>query len=353
MNRNDNRKVGIITFSWGTNYGGILQCYALQEALKQLGYAPEVINYMPRQYDDNIWTFLRGKKFMHLSKYLQDRRKESKLKKFRSRYLNETPRYATLAELREQCNGYDVLVSGSDQVMNDYFLRFGEAGGPSTAYYLDFGGDAEKIAYAVSFGVTEFPRDLVCKVTPLIKAFSRLSARESTGVRILEEMGGRNPVCMPDPTLLHTAEFYDRIIADTPVAERIVRAYILHDRERLIAGALCDADAELISDESLEEWISGIKHSSHVITNSFHGTIFCLQFHVPFSVVLRVKENVGMNDRFYTLLERLNLTERIFSESEFDTACMEFNQDWNEIDRILAGYRRQGLDFLKDGLSGF
>lgn len=38
-------KVGILTFHTATNYGAVLQCYALQTALEKCGYTVEVINY--------------------------------------------------------------------------------------------------------------------------------------------------------------------------------------------------------------------------------------------------------------------------------------------------------------------
>lgn len=39
-------KIGIITLPTRTNYGGILQAFALSRVLKDLGHSPEVI-YLP------------------------------------------------------------------------------------------------------------------------------------------------------------------------------------------------------------------------------------------------------------------------------------------------------------------
>ena len=43
-------KIGILTFHFGNNYGGLLQCYALQEVLKRAGYEVEIINYRPGSF---------------------------------------------------------------------------------------------------------------------------------------------------------------------------------------------------------------------------------------------------------------------------------------------------------------
>ena len=40
-------KVGILTYHFGTNFGGQLQCYSLFNVLKELGHNPIVINYNP------------------------------------------------------------------------------------------------------------------------------------------------------------------------------------------------------------------------------------------------------------------------------------------------------------------
>ena len=40
-------KIGIITFHWGTNYGAVLQAFALQQYLERCGYEVEIINYVP------------------------------------------------------------------------------------------------------------------------------------------------------------------------------------------------------------------------------------------------------------------------------------------------------------------
>ena len=70
-------KIGILTFHWATNYGAVLQCYALQEYLKSLGHEVEIINYKPHLFDDNVYTFLRFCKFLHIGDYLNNCKKEA------------------------------------------------------------------------------------------------------------------------------------------------------------------------------------------------------------------------------------------------------------------------------------
>ncbi len=344
-------KAGIITFHWATNYGAVLQAYALQEAVRNLGHDVEIINYKPSRYNDNLWTLLRYRKFLHPGSYLDSRRKERKLRAFRSQYLNESRRYRTLAELQRDCPDLDVLITGSDQVLNPSFLISGEPKG-SKAYFLDFGpATARRIAYAASFGTTAYPPALCRSVKEQIGRFKALSARENTGIDIFRQMGGTDARTVCDPTLLHTREFYEKLIpAGESGLPKQVRAYILHHRDSAISGALRQLDAATVTDESITQWLDSIRSSSHFVTNSFHGVVFCLLFHVPFSVVLHTKENIGMNDRFYTLLSPLGLTDRLFSEREFTPAHTAFSKDWTDIDARIDRLRGAGLDFLSKNI---
>lgn len=341
-------KIGIITFHWATNYGAVIQAYALQEAVASLGHDVKIINYKPSQYDDSIWSFIRYRKFLNLQNYCLSRKKEAKLTLFRQKYLRQTKRYKTLKALRKDITDFEVLITGSDQVLNQSFLQYGEFKG-STAYFLDFGGkDAKRYAYAASFGATSYPENLYKSVRPLIKRFSALSSRENTGVEIFKQMGANNPIAICDPTLLHKHDFYDKLFMDKDENGAVgVTSYFLRGRDKQVEETLKTVNARVIVDESIEDWISAIKHSEHLITNSFHGVMFSLIYHIPFSVVLSTKDNVGMNDRFYTILQPLGLTNRIFSETEFSQSNLDFLNDWDEIETKLNSIRAIGWFFLK------
>lgn len=246
-----------------------------------------------------------------------------------------------------ECNGFDVLISGSDQVMNPYFLASGEKGG-STAYFLDFGvSTTKRLTYAVSFGTIQYPASLLSKATSLIKNFDAISVRESTGKNIMQAMG-KNAIVVPDPTLLFTAHEYDDFLGLKPAVTQTILVYMLHNRLSCIQDRLPEENILTIKSESLEEWLRAIKNSKYVITNSFHGMAFAILFHVPFTIVLKTTENVGMNDRFFTLLERLSLQDRIMTESDF--MVIKDNINWRDVDDRLFQLRKEGLDFLTNAL---
>ena len=341
-------KIGIITFHWATNYGAILQAYALQQALTALGHDVDIINYKPTQYDDSFWSFIRYRKFLDIKSYLTNRKKEAKLVLFREKYLNQTKRYRTLKSLQSETNGYNALITGSDQVLNPSFLLHGEKGG-STAYFLDFGDAmARRYAYAASFGVTEYPLELCEKVKPLLQKFIAVTSRENTGKAIFNAMGVDKPQTVCDPTLLHAASFYDQLTDNAQLnAKNDISAYFLRGRDKHIASVLQELNAMHVTEQGLEEWINIIRNSKHFVTNSFHGMMFCLIYHIPFSIVLTSKDNIGMNDRFYTILEPLKLTHRIFSEEDFYASDITFSDNWENIEFRLNEMRVNGWNFLK------
>lgn len=344
-------KVGIITFHWATNYGAVLQTYALWNAVKSLGHDVEIINYKPRLYDDNLLTFIRFRKFLNFDKYKIDREKERHMESFRREILTGlTERYTSLTKLRKKVHDYDVLITGSDQVLNPSFLKSGEMGG-STAYFLDFGGkNVRRISYAASFGTTVYPENLIKKVKPLIERFCAVSARENSGVEIFRSMGAKNPVVDCDPTLLHRADFYDRLLPHRENLPVINRGYFLRNRESKIADFLDRLDVTLLKDELITDWLASIKGSAHLFTNSFHGVVFSLIYHVPFTVVLETLENVEMNDRFYSLLTPLGLTHRMVLEGDFNEKNIQFDEDWEQIDKKLESYSKRGWDYLKNNV---
>lgn len=337
-------KIGIITFHWATNYGAVLQCYALQEYLKQCGHDVSVINYKPSKYDNNIWTFFRMKKFMNIGKFLADLKKEKRIKKFREKYLNVTQRYFTIKQLQKYCNQYDAIITGSDQVLNYSFLQGAERGG-STAYYLNFGQQTTlRICYAVSFGTTLYPKDLVPIVTPLVKRLNSISCRENTGVEIFNSFGVKSVEVVPDPTLLLRDEDYIKLLPWKVVKHKKDFVYLLHGRYRLLSDAI-PTDAIISESESIEQWLLNIASANLVITNSFHCAVFCIHFHVPFWVVLPSLQNKGMNDRFYTMLTKFGLTNRMVSEKDF-VYSNEININWQKVDTQLNNYSGEGKTFL-------
>ena len=344
-------KIGILTFHWATNYGAVLQCYALQEYLKSLGHDVEIINYKPHLFDDNVFTFLRFRKFLHIGDYLNNCKKEAALNGFRSSHLHQTERIYACKDMAYIANRYDAIVSGSDQVVNPSFLLNGEGKGiVSPTYFLGFPFDGKRIGYALSFGCVTYPENARKIASNYLKDFDIVSVRENTGIEIAKSMGRNDALVVPDPTILQLPDFYHNIADKCTIQESrpyIYSYFIRHlaDRKLSIKSLF---EKELIiwnnedGDYTMQGWLGKIKNAAFVVTDSFHCVVMCLKFHKPFVVVTEQKGNVGMNDRLYTLLERVGLSDNIVYKGQLKDidAFSEVSVNWSQADRILSEFHK-------------
>ena len=84
------------------------------------------------------------------------------------------------------------------------------------------------------------------------------------------------------------------------------------------------------------QFLSYIKHAECLITDSFHGTAFAINFHTPFVEVLP-DNNTGT--RNMSILKMTGLTDRILTNVN-DTALAERKIDYTEEKSIIQ--RRTG-----------
>ena len=340
-------KIGILTFHWATNYGAVLQCYALQEYLRSQGHDVEVINYKPKQYDDNIYTFLLFRKFMDLDEYLNGRKQEFALVTFRDSHLRQTKRINKCKDMIKVVNNYDAIISGSDQVVNPFFLLSGEGHGVlSPAYFLGFPFNGKRIGYALSFGCVTYPEKARKIVAKYIKDFDVISVREKTGIDIVKSMGRDDVILAPDPTLLQQPQFYHVLADECKVLKNssyIYSFFIRHivDRKRSINKIFKGKPILWNSEDgdyTMQGWLSKIKHADFVVTDSFHCVVMCLKLHKPFAVVTEEEGNIGMNDRLYTLLDRVNLSENIIYKEKVEDiyALQEESIDWTYVEEVIS-----------------
>lgn len=119
----------------------------------------------------------------------------------------------------------------------------------------------------------------------------------------------------------------------------------------LNAYAAINQDDDIHRPVTMEDWISNIVGSDVLVTNSFHGMVVALLNHIPFVVDIVGGREKGMNDRFYTLLERVNLTSRISGEKY---SLMELlnnrSIDWEIVDKVIRQIQTEGMDYLKKAL---
>lgn len=347
--------IGILTFHWATNYGAVLQCYALQSYLTSIGHNVKVINYKPRQYDESLYKFLRYRKFLHWGEYINTQKREKALNKFRYDHLNQTERVYTCDSIYHISSQFDVIISGSDQVANPSFLMAGEGKGKVTpSYFLGIQFVGKKIGYALSFGCTTYPEDLRKIATKYMGAFDRISVRETSGIDIVKSIGRDDAAIVPDPTLLMDSTFYHSLADEyqTDENEPYVYSFFIRniaDRKLAVNNILKERIVLWNNEDrdyTMQGWLSKIKHADFVLTDSFHCVVMCVKLHKPFIVVTEQKGKRGMNDRLYTLLNKLDLSQQIIFKDDLFNCVFTFSFDWTSIDLKLLEYGKVGKCFL-------
>lgn len=348
-------KIGIITFHWATNYGAILQAYALQTFLEGKGHQVEIINYKPLSHEISFRNLIKDpRNLFHIKKFYQKKRKESLLVPFREQYLHQTKRFSNQESLKELSSRYDVIISGSDQVLNPSFTLYGESKRPSSAYYLSFASPGtRKVGYAVSFGCNTYPSNAARYAKEWIKWFDYISVRESSGVDIVGELGfGKPAVLVPDPVVLCGKRVFAEMTLPPVGSEQYICVYSLRQELSLPEGFKYRVLDDIHSPVSIEEWVAAIAGADALITNSFHGMVVALLNHIPFAINIVGGREKGMNDRFYTLLEKVGLTNRICGEKCSITELLnDRNIDWDKVDNALGEVQDEGIAYLKTVLS--
>ena len=366
-------------FHKSTNYGGVLQAYALCEYLNRRGHQARQILYThtatkvsaapvtAKELLDKAAGRLRKKLYSRLNRQIKNRM-ESLFREFRDRVPHTSCEY-TKDSIGSIARDFDAFVTGSDQVFNPIWY--------DPAYLLDFvGQDIPRVAYAASLGVGSLDDAQAQIFRTHLPAFRGVSVREKTGSQLLTPLLGETvPVCV-DPTLLLSAEDWDEIAPSRKIQEPYVFLYLLGEdvKTRKLAeafartrglklvlipdlmGAYRKKDWKLRGERLLDitpgDFVSLIKHADYVLTDSFHACVFSLLYHREFFAFPRTG-TVKTGSRIADLLEMFGCSQRFCCQKEQQTlsallSCepLDYSADSSAFSRELS----RSVEFLEDHL---
>lgn len=350
-------KIGIVTHILGNNYGGLLQNYALQYVLKQLGHQPMTIDFTLRQSRRSYIFSLCKQLLWSITKLRHPRLRRSfsniVLADFIERYILTTKNVYSYTKDIVDKEKFDLIIVGSDQVWRPKYVCELEN------MYLKFvPDDIKKIAYAASFGVDtwEYNAEQTETCAKYAKRLDAISVREATGVELCRTYLGVNAQHVLDPTILAGAEAYKPLLKEKTEEEDYLFAYILDitpEKQSYVESMAKSKGLKVIirgadknSTLSVEDWLSMIANSSMVVTDSFHGTVFSILFHKEFYSIVNVARG---GTRFVSLLSPLGLEHRMGDVSQLQS--LELSPvDWKQVDHILDSQRQDSINFLTNAL---
>ena len=344
-------KIGIVTLPLRTNYGGILQAYALQTVLERAGHQVAVLDDSYR-IGESLWkrplSFLKRMAYRYVWRRKQEILFEqcyNCIHPFVDKYIHCVYLGGTLKE-----DDFDAFVVGSDQIW-----RPGYYPGKIENAYLNFTGDwkVKRVSYAASLGTDEwiYTSGQTKRCRALLQKFDAVSVREASGVQLCYNYFNVEVSHVLDPTMLLDVEDYLQLVrlADSPKSKGTLLCYILDETEgksKLIAGIARDKGLIPFNVNSkVEEWLRGFYDAQFVVTDSFHACVFSILFHKPFVVV--GNEGRGLTG-IKSLLKMFGLEHRLFGES--GSYCDSKEWDWCAVDKRLAELRKSSFNFLNKWL---
>lgn len=326
-------KIGILTFHCAHNYGAVLQCYALQETLKQMGYEVKVIDYHPRylKYSPFIWyKWISINPTKCLTKILfQLHTLSIQIKRFKAfeSFINKRLNTYRLNLQKEQ-KEIQCFVFGSDQIWRKTNGNF------DSIYFGNFiaAKNCKLISYAASMGVDTLTEKDKETITPWLKKFNLLTVREISLKKLLEPILNKNIEVTIDPTFLLSSNEWDKI-AITPQYRKpyIIIYQVIENKEtykiaQIVAEKLNAEIIEIASNinktstnyrtiytASPEEFLGWIRNAKFIVTTSFHGTAFSIIYKKAF---ISIKQNKSSDLRIDSLLTYCDLNRRFISDAE-------------------------------------
>ena len=364
-------KTGLLTFYHIHHYGAMLQAYATERAVASLGSECEIIDYYVNQ-DNALFQRPTG-----LGSAAHDAHTALHYKALSERYQRferfsrdhlriSEHRYESFDELAAAELPYDLILSGSDQIWNPKIFPDGRF---DPVFFGTF-SQKRRIAYAPSFGIPVIPEGMRAELKGYLDGFSHVSVRETQGREIVRDVSGRDVPVVLDPTLLLTAEQWAAMAnhpADYPTGGYILcycisrpgalTPYIdrLSRETGLPVVQLCGIrqkvhpKARQILDAGPAEFLDLFRNADYVVTNSFHGTVFSVQFHRPFFTTVSPAElSAPERSRTVSILSRLGLADRVIGKG--DTAELLAPVVWEAAEAALAAARKSSLDYLQAAL---
>lgn len=377
-------KVAVINRTNFKNYGSVLQCYALCNAVRDLGYDSEIIwesgnlsknfDFRPNKLVSSLFKLMTHPKLIAstvkgvnsigarvitdgtvalFDEFVAGEIRQKKLPH------KELVRLAKSDE-------YKKFVCGSDQIWCSTTLYV------DPLMYLRFAPKHKRVAYAPSIGRNYIPSYNRRQMKKYINDIPSLSIRETEGQGLIRELTGREAPIVLDPTLLYDKSHWDKLKAKVETGEKYMLCYFLDTPKERVQKRLaevskerglriialvskldvCEAeDASVIyPDCGPREFLSYVENAELTVTDSYHGMLFSITYGKDFWSVEREYGEFDQSSRQKTVLRMLSLENR-YLLPDGDLSFSAEPIDHAAVKKIIEQRRKESLDHLKKSLA--
>lgn len=337
------------TFSYikfNLNYGSALQCYALQRYLIKRGHTVSHV----RDYRANpVYILKRFKNLKYPKAFFRKARAQILLQHFIKNHIALSERgYLSYDRLVKHCPEADCHIAGSDQIWHN----------ANNFRYLTYVPNEKiKLSYAASFGKASISDKMKETICPYLAGFDGITVREKSGVEIISSMGYEAEHVL-DPTLLLDMEEYPceqikksgycfcyflNLSDKNDISYDQICAYSKETRKELFITVPLNYPLFLNDNlvfPSVQEWLGFYKNADCIFTNTYHGLLFCIVFRKQFLFFVQKGNTEAENERFLSLLQMLNLSDRMVSKADKDTIAERMQQPI-DYERVYAAIQEQ------------
>lgn len=374
-------KVGILTHPLETNYGGLLQAYALQTVIRRMGHDVYTIDRHNKGARSNLPRHILGLIKRYFRRYVQRNpnvstswnayltMKEKDILgkntwKFVQKNIKITNRVWSheLKDIDEKYQ-FDAYVVGSDQIWLPNYC-------PNS--FLDFvkRDNVIKCSYAASCSCASWSPELTDACRPLARSFKGLSVREIDLIEFCRKEFGCAAQHVLDPTLLLDKEDYLTVVDKNIKGDDIIFSYILDDTQEKrslvekvskhygVGVAWVNAERPYYKRNdvninecifpSVDNWINNLNNAKFVITDSFHGMAMSIVFKKPFIVIANKKRGLS---RFESMLGLFGLESRLILNVNDFTEEHLLAINYDNVYDIIKSKRKESIEFLNTMLS--
>ena len=276
-------------------------------------------------------------------------------------------------QLTNQAQKYPLVLLGSDQLWHPMNLK-------KDFFTLSFVPDnVKKVTYAASFGVSDIEKNKRSAYKTFLNRFDYISCREKSGAQIVRDLTGKVAPVVCDPSLLMTAEDWTPMLSDRVKPEgKYIFCYFLGNNPQqrgFVKMLKAKLNCQIVALPHIVEYVDSdegyadllpynvgpaefmylIKNAEFVCTDSFHASVFSLQFHKQFLVFDRFENGKGHSttSRIDTLLGVVKHPERLIrNTSDGINHISEIQEiDYSKVDELLAEFRKESSEYLKTILS--
>ena len=362
--------VGIITMHRPISFGSSLQAYALQHKIEALGHKAEIIDY---KYPNMLhykqgrlrrWLINFVRFMMNMPLGFPNVVEQCRFSRFRNRYMRLSPYYKSSESLSNNPPTYDVYCTGSDQVWNSKFTK------SDTTFLLSFApATSKKISYASSFAIDYVIDEYKSDYVRFLSQYTHISVRESSGIHLVKSLVGKSAELVCDPTLLLTKEEWYPLVQQSKI--KINKPYILvfmlsysFDPYPEVANIInrvnkdlgyhlvflsgrkqdyFHKDATVIKSAGPCEFLHLLWNASFIITSSFHGVAFSVNFEKDFIAIVKKGNS---DSRLISFLKKINMEDRAMPYDSKDEITYKTHYTHTK----LSHFREESIDYLKNSL---